>query len=62
MCRSRRGGVDSMCKGPEVGTSSGFSNRKDTSVTGLELGSESCERQGRRGHAGSGQGVELFQM
>lgn len=30
-----------MCKGPEVGTFSGFSNRKETSVTGSESGNES---------------------
>lgn len=59
LCRSRRG----IAKVLRWGLLCGFSNRKETSGAGSELGSESYVRQGRRGKRGyqamQGHGLEL---
>lgn len=67
MCRSRREGrckETARAKALRSGLLSRFSNRKETSVAGSELGSERViagnEGKASRGHAGPHQGVVLY--
>lgn len=67
MCRSRRQGrckATAHAKVLRWGLPSGFSIRKETSVAGLELGSERVmggeEGVASRGHVGPWQGVRLY--